>query len=266
MATRTQHPPDDTVASERLGRLAAAALPAPSEDGDRNFGAFLAATRQRRRARPLPFALALAAHGALLVYGVVKSFWRVDEVRPPALMVVLSGPRLPPTPPPPEGGQRKQDDSPPPKTPPSHRATLPTKVEKRATTTATNVNADPGARPGTGSQCPPGLLCDGLPVDPPPPPVVVSAPPDVGEKSCLDCPRPHLPPAFRRLGIKQSMLVRICADRAGQVTRTQVLRGIDASADEGVTATIARWRFSPYVIDGRPVPFCYVSNFVFTTE
>jgi hypothetical protein len=253
-----------TSPSEQLGRLAAAALPSPPDDSGPSFGAFLAATRARRRTRPLPLALAVVVHAGLLTYGVVKSFWRVDEVKAPALMVVIS-PHLPPTPPPPAGGHTEEAVTPTAKRPPLHRTIFPVKVEKKVAAT----NPEPGTAEGTGTgaRCPPGVICDGPPIkDPPQPPVVVSAPPDVGEKSCLDCPRPHLPPAFRRLGLKQSILVRICADRAGHVTRTQVLRGIDAGADEGVTRTIESWRFSPYVINGNPVPFCYVSNFVFTTE
>jgi outer membrane biosynthesis protein TonB len=58
--------------------------------------------------------------------------------------------------------------------------------------------------------------------------------------------------------------MRICVDADGHVSSTKILSGIGGAADDGVSATVARWRFAPYAVQGRPVPFCYVSRFVFT--
>ena len=69
--------------------------------------------------------------------------------------------------------------------------------------------------PGDARGCPEGMVCDGPRVVAPPPPSML--PPSIGEKRCLDCPLPRLPPAYRQLGIRQEMLIKICADRQGTV-------------------------------------------------
>jgi hypothetical protein len=120
--------------------------------------------------------------------------------------------------------------------------------------------------PGTGNgggvvDCPVGVAdCSGNP-DPEPPHFV---PPQVADKSCLSCPLPSLPPAYLRIGTVQSILTRICVDAQGHVISAKILSGLGGAADEGVIATVGQWRFSPYALDGRPVPFCYVSRFIFT--
>jgi TonB family protein len=67
-----------------------------------------------------------------------------------------------------------------------------------------------------------------------------------------------------RFGTVQNVMMRICVDADGHVTSTKILSGIGGAADDGVAATVAQWRFAPYAVQGRPVPFCYVSRFVFT--
>jgi hypothetical protein len=91
-------------------------------------------------------------------------------------------------------------------------------------------------------------------------------PPHVGEKSCVSCPMPQLPPAFLRVGMAQSILARICVGADGNVSSIKILTGVSEVADAGVAETLRQWRFAPPEIDGRPVPFCYVSRFEFRTQ
>ena len=116
---------------------------------------------------------------------------------------------------------------------------------------------DPG-NPQDG--CPPGASCDGVAESP------QFLPPQVGDKSCSSCPLPRLPPAFTRIGTVHDMLIRICVGADGQVASVRVLRGIGAAADQSVVATVATWRFSPYRIGDRPVPFCYPTRFLFSSQ
>ena len=248
--------------------LAAAALPLSEDELGHGFGAFLAAARAPRRRRPLPMTFAVVLHAALLVFGVSRSLWHVDEVTPPAVMVTWR-PNPVVAPPPPAGPKPAE----PPKAPSVAREPLdqsrlhqPPKKPPPEPFPPTGEIGGKGDDKGTSPvACPPGMICNGTTIVEAPL-VVAAPPPKIAEKSCLDCPQPHLPPAFRRLGVKQEMLIRICADRHGAVTKTQVLRGISGEIDQEVAGTIARWRFSPFMVASNPVPFCYVSHFVFTTE
>jgi hypothetical protein len=49
----------------------------------------------------------------------------------------------------------------------------------------------------------------------------------------------------------------------GAVTSVDVLRGLDPSFDTRVRQTISGWQFSPHMLDGHPVPFCYPTRFIF---
>jgi TonB family protein len=88
-------------------------------------------------------------------------------------------------------------------------------------------------------------------------------PPQIGEKACLSCPPPQLPPAYRRAGVSLQALVKICVDARGQVRTVNVLKGISATVDAEIASTIRRWRYSPHAINGNPVPFCYATLFTF---
>src|SRR5689334_10327876 len=84
------------------------------------FEAFKAQDTARgrpRRARRLTYTLSIAVHGALVVAGVVYSYWHVDELTPPTLHVTLVSSTAPPPPPAPAaGGAARKKTTPRPKT------------------------------------------------------------------------------------------------------------------------------------------------------
>jgi TonB family protein len=82
---------------------------------------------------------------------------------------------------------------------------------------------------------------------------------------CLSCPEPRLPSVHRHAGIPHEVLVNTCVGAAGEVTGVDVLSGIDAAADASVVDTVRTWRMAPRLVDGRPVPFCYRTRFVFSS-
>lgn len=55
--------------------------------------------------------------------------------------------------------------------------------------------------------------------------------------------------------------VRICVDEAGAVTQTRLLQGSRPTLDGHILPTLARWRYRPYLLDGRATPFCYHVNY-----
>jgi TonB family protein len=94
--------------------------------------------------------------------------------------------------------------------------------------------------------------------------IFILLPPVVVEKRCLSCPAPQLPPAFRRLGSPQQVLVKTCVGTKGDVTSVKILRGAGALADASVVDTVRAWRFSPQSLGDHAVPVCYPTRFVFT--
>jgi hypothetical protein len=245
------------------------------------FAAFLG---RKVAARQAPLFLSLALHGALLVFGVASSYWRVDEVAPPRVVIPPIFPmRQQPAAAPPRGGgeqgRKVVPRRPPtakvvePVTPrpdvPAPRETPPVKDldddhgedEKEGVTTTGAGGAGGGV--GTGGK---GGGC--------------SAPacgghtgagtggmlaPAVAAQRCLHCPSPSLPPAYRHPGAEHNMLLRVCVDVLGEVTDVRALRGLSPGVDASVSAVVRGWRYSPFLLGGHAVPFCYALRFQFST-
>jgi hypothetical protein len=55
--------------------------------------------------------------------------------------------------------------------------------------------------------------------------------------------------------------VRICVTEAGTVSSVQVLRLSIPVIDLQLPVVLARWRYFPYVVDGRATAFCYALNY-----
>ncbi len=288
--------------ARRAAPLPAPAMVGLALDGaaiERAFDAYLDRARGGRPRRRAPLALSFAAHGALLAFGVAASFWRVDELSPPVLTVTTFLPVPPPSLSPAPGGPARAE-GPRPARPARKRPVQPSDARPNAlvapTTPAPQAPdeapaeapdeddqadgpagggpATSGAGAGSDTGCPPGAVCAGpgggtgtepgnTPPDPVPPRPL---PPQLAEKSCLDCPLPRLPPAFARAGGRRELLARICVDARGAVTKVGVLRGIDPAADPAVVEALRHWRYAPYQVNGLPVPFCYLSRFVFETR
>jgi hypothetical protein len=55
--------------------------------------------------------------------------------------------------------------------------------------------------------------------------------------------------------------IRICASAAGTVSQVEILKPSLPIIDEQLPEVIARWRFRPYLIEGRSTPFCYIMHY-----
>ena len=236
--------------------------------GEGAFAAFLGGPRARGIRHPLSMGLSLALHGGLLVAGLAWTFWRVDEVEPPRISVVLDLPRLPDA----QAGafdRPKPAPKPPQKKPPRKMPTPaivasdPTPeaaaVERTDTDGPDGDGSDRGQQGSDGPSAGPcaGLGCSGG---------SRALPAEVGQRRCVSCPPPRLPPALVRLGIAREMLVRICVDPTGRVSKVVVLRGLGGSFDADAVKVIRRWRFAPLYLGDHPVPFCFPTRFVYKLQ
>lgn len=247
-------------------------------EAQRAFAAFLQHARHSPRRRRGALALAVAFHGALLGFGLVSSVWHVSELQPPAVVITWRPP-VPPIAsdrplPGPGGGAGKQT------TPRSER---PKRTQTRRVQPVAQVNPQPAEEPADVTN-PPGLRTEGGDErgggdGRGPGPGGCQTPPCgngsggtsqiasvLADKQCQQCPLPSLPPAYKRAGLTQAAVLRICVDVRGRVASIQALRGISPEVDAGLAATIEAWQFIPYRIDGHPVPFCYVARFVFSSH
>lgn len=69
--------------------------------------------------------------------------------------------------------------------------------------------------------------------------------------------RPSLPREFEGSGAVVWGLYRICVDHTGQVRSVQILQSaLPGGFDASWIAKIENWRYKPYQVNGRPMPFC----------
>jgi TonB family protein len=220
-----------------------------------------------RATRSWAVSFSVSMHALVLAAALVWGFWHVDEVSPPRVQITFWDKLLPPPQvfgEPAKAAVRKSERATSEKA--STRPVRPQAVALKTTPpTGESKDSSGSTEPSSGTNgvgppgdCPLDSGCTGEG------PARV-LPPQVADKSCLACELPHLPPAFMRIGTVHDMLVKICVNAEGRVTSATVLRGVSPAADAGVVATLLTWRFSPYAVEGRPVPFCYVSRFVFQT-
>jgi protein TonB len=222
-----------------------------------SFEAFLTQDQQRpKKRRRITTLISLAVHGGLLCGGVAYSFAHVDELSAPAAPVVLLR-QVPPPPPPPAGAPKRTVTR-------THRRLTqivqpdPTKVvqppepEKK----------DPGGGEGPGV---PGGVIGGIDIGtelpPPPPPTTMFLAPRVATgRLAIDPQDPayqaHMPAALARAGMSLWAMVKVCVRPDGRVGDVTMLKGADPTLDPSIVAAIRTWRYHPYTVDGRPVPFC----------
>ncbi len=223
-------------------------------------------------------AAAIAAHAVLIGVAVVHEFWQVDEVPPPARIVMAPVSfRLPELGGGSAGAPQQKSEFPnqvrPPRPPrptdrpvvqPAPAEVIPPSQDEPATVSGQPDGEGPVGSDGSGGQGQGrGRGRRGGdeigPVDGSPSLV----PPDVGAKRCVNCPNPLLPAAVLKVSLGQSVVAKICVGSDGAVQRVSILRGIVPGADAAVADTVRTWRFSPATVQGRAVPFCYVARFVF---
>jgi outer membrane biosynthesis protein TonB len=218
------------------------------------FETFLTVDNQKpKKSRRVMFAVSLSAHVALLAVGVASSFASVEE---------LSGKGTPirfldlPTPPPPPAGKKQQNKVRqktvtkvvrPPNSivaPAEH-----TKEEKADDEDGDDPNGEVNGTIGS----------HGVGTADPPTETTHTLPPNVAKGFLAIDPqdrryRPQMPPGYR--GVSVWALLRVCTDRDGNVVEVKVLKGFDPAVDAAFVSALRTWRYTPFKVDGRAVPFC----------
>jgi len=231
--------------------------------GDR----YLEALSHRPRARRAgTLVLAIAAHVGVIATVIVAGFWHVDEMPSPPhtnLTVLITTPPTPPGPPTiaptTHGGSGKRD------------LIAPTKVKPLAdvppATTPEPANEDfgnggaGGAGGGAGGNGGGGGGCIencGPPVSGPPKLID----PEVGKARRIGGEMPHYSDRARAAGVEGTVVAKICVSPAGTVSSATLLRGLPL-LDETVLNAVRGWRYKPFTVGDKAMPFCYVANFEF---
>jgi hypothetical protein len=238
----------------------------PDPQGAGAFTAFLMGSRGPGSRRSWSLLAAVALHVVAAATAVGLAAWKVEELDTKEKVIITFNPvTIPPlaaapAPQPVKANEHRRADplKPSPRVRPRNQpsAIPPTEIGAKPE----EPGDGPGIGPGSDTPCPPGATCTDVAAPP------RMLPPRVGEKRCLSCPLPRLPPAYRQMGSVLVVLARICADATGRTTKVDILRGLGGDVDQQIAGVLQTWRFAPLELDGRPVPFCYVSRFVFSTQ
>jgi len=219
--------------------------------------------------------VSLVLHAAALVVGVAYSFWRVDELPLPSVVVTLmaGAPPPPPPPPPPAGGTKKKTTKPKTKLEqPKTEMVQPKEQPKEAPPPPEKEEEDEGEEGGVKGGEKGGVkggVVGGVVGAPPPPPVkeeakILSAPIGHGQLAIdpnAEAYKVQIPPSLNRSGIQFSAIVTVSVSAQGQVLAVAVRKGADPAIDPQIPVVIRRWRYRPYVVDGHPVPFKYTFRY-----
>jgi hypothetical protein len=226
------------------------------------FEGVLAAERSApKRWLRLMVAISLGIHVAALTVGVAYSFWRIDEVPMPAIAVTLVGGAPPAAPPPP--AKRHTPPKPRPHLDKARQLVQPTEqTQKRKDDEG---GRDDGVEGGVS-----GGEASAVPTAAP-----TAAPKMLQAQNAralllinpnVDPYVVRLPPALARANATFSADVYICVSAEGHVTSVRLVRGADPAIDSQIPTVLGRWRYRPYMIDGKPVPFCWPLRYQIATR
>jgi len=233
--------------------------------------------RRRGRRWRMPLALAVMAHGTVLVTAVLASSWSIDEVEPPLLPQAFISVVFPPAD---LGGETPHRPPQEPQTPPAKPTetsteTQPERVpdEVPATTTPRNTTAtetlttgEPTAGQSNSDGVPwgvPGSPGDGTAVGDDP-----AVPLDARMVAPLTLVRvqPRYPDRARFAGREGLVVVQATIDRGGRVTDVRVVKGLGFGLDEAAVSAVQQWRFRPATLEGRPVPVYFQLSVKFNIQ
>jgi periplasmic protein TonB len=220
------------------------------------FENFLTQEKQApKKWRRVTFTLSLALHAVLLVAGAVYSFWHVEELSPPSITVTFLASTPPPPPPPPPPKKKKVT---PIKRPVEIVQPRPDQiVQPKETPPPEEEEEDEGVEGGVEGGVPGGVVGSTGVGDAP-----KMVPPNIGAGQLAvnvqqDPYKPRMPAALNRAGNSIWGMFKVCVTASGTVQEVKVIKSADALADNDWMAKIRSWRYKPYTINGRSVPFCY---------
>jgi periplasmic protein TonB len=242
--------------------------------GDRYLQSLSSRPRGRRAG---VLVLAAALHAAVIAGVLGWGLYHLQEMPAPSKALIFYGAKLPPTA---QGGGiritkfKKQSE---PKLA-RHELVQPPETPSR-------VEADPAREPASSGECdgtgpgtgpgngagegdgPGGCSGDGCPSGSPSaavaPPRLVD--PQVGAAQRIAGETPRYGDRARSAGVQGTVVARICVSPEGAVSSVSLLRGLPL-LDESVLNAVRLWRYKPFTVGGKAMPFCYVANFSFVLQ
>ena len=223
------------------------------------------------------FAGSLCVHGILLGLLLIAEQLRVDQVpQPPVMITFVDFASLPPPPPPPPPPKKRSKPKPEtkiePKSEPKIREFVAPKEipqekarEPEEPEDGEDLGVDGGVEGGVVGGVVGGVIggmMDATPKPPPPPPTSTYQAPDVITKRRVRGSDPAYPRIARAAGLEAVIIVKIFITPEGRIGEIKFLK-TDKHFEKSVRSSLAQWRFSPHMINGRPVGTYTVYKFVF---
>ena len=197
---------------------------------------------------------------------------------PPTMMAFVAAPPPPPPPPPPAAPAQPAKKA-------EAVATAPTvghfaaPLEAPAAVTPEPAGEDAVGVPGGVEGGVPGGVVGGvvggLPEAPPPPPPlppppVPRVPVRIGGQiqppTLLRRVEPTYPPMAVSAHLQGIVILEAIVDEEGTVSEVKVLRSVNPLLDREALAAVRQWRYSPVVLNGRPVPFVLSVSLSFSLQ
>jgi len=212
-------------------------------------------------------------HALALAVGVAMSIWQVEEMPMPAVEVTLSMAPPPPPPPPPP---RKRSSSTKPKTKPvdikPKAIVAPKETPKEAEPEPAEdegKDEDEGEDGGQEGGVVGGVV-GGIVGGTAPPPPKSTGPKllttKAGHSLLAINPqvRPYkvnIPEEYVARGDEYVAQIRICVNPDGSVANVKILRPSIPVIDLQIPQVIPKWKYKPYLVEGKPTAFCYPMNY-----
>jgi protein TonB len=226
-----------------------------------NFiGEIQTAPKRRRRIMSFIFTLGLGLHVALITWGVYMSFWNVEELSPPSVNVTFLTAAPPPPPPPPPPKRKKAEVKPrvPTEIVQPKPSTIVQPKEKPPEPEEEDDGVEGGVEGGVAGGVVGGVVGGTVGSDGP-----KMLAPNIGTgqlaiNAQVDPYKVGLPPVLKRPGSSFWGLYKICVSEQGTVKDVKMVKSADPLVDNDWMNKIkTMWKYKPYSINGRSVPFCY---------
>jgi periplasmic protein TonB len=206
-------------------------------------------------------------HAIALAIGAGYSIWQVEEMAMPSVEVTLSmaPPPPPPPPPPPKKSATKKTK---PVDPKPKAIVAPTETPKDtppAPPEEPEEDDDGGQEGGVI-----GGIAGGIVGGTAPPPPKSTGPKLLTTKAghsllaINPLVRPYkvnIPEEYVARGDEYVAQIRICVNPDGSVANVKILRPSIPVIDLQIPQVIPRWRYKPYLVEGKPSAFCYPMNY-----
>jgi protein TonB len=232
--------------------------------------AFEAILSQQRAApsrwRRITLTFSVFVHAVALAAGIVHSLWQVEEMPMPAVEVTLAmaPPPPPPPPPPPKRSSSK------PKTKPTELKTkalvAPKEAPKDEPEPAQEEEEEDEGEDGGEEGGVVGGVLGGVAGGAAPPPPKSIGPKLLTTKAGVNllAINPNVSPYKVRVdeemierGQVKSAQLYICVNANGSVKSVKITRKSIPPIDRQIPTVIPRWRFKPYLVDGKAAEFCF---------